>query len=74
MKYKKNNWINNPSRKQIILFTLVYLIAVLLLVLSMTNLFTESIIQKKYIMIFFLIISSTLATIKVHLNYWKLKN
>ena len=74
MKSKKNNWINNPSRKQMILFTLVYFIAILLLVLSMTNLFTESIIQKKYIMIYFLIIGSTLATIKVHQNYRKLKD
>ena len=74
MKTKKNNWINNPSRKQLLLFTLVYFIAILLLVLSMTNLFTESIIQKKYIMIYFLIIGSTLAIIKVHHNYWKLKD
>ena len=74
MNFKKKNWINNPSRKQMILFSLVYFTGIVLLVLSMTNIFTESIIQRKYIIIYFLIIGSTIAAIKVHYNYWKLKD
>lgn len=68
-----NDWMKNPSRKQMILFTLLYFAGILLLVLSMTDLFTESLFQGKYLLLYFLIIGSTLATFKIHLNYWNFK-
>jgi len=73
MKTKKNNWFKNPSHKQIILSTLLYFTGILLLILSMTDLFTESIFQGKYSLIYFLILGSTLTTLKIHLNYRNLK-
>lgn len=74
MKAIKNNWLKNPSPKQMILYTLLYITAILLLVLSMTNLFTESIFQGEYLLLYFLILGSTITTFKMHLNYWNLKN
>ncbi len=73
MKTKKNNWVKNPSRPQMILCTLVYFVSVVLLVLSMTDLFTENIFQGKYLLLYFVIIGATLATLKLHSNYWNLK-
>lgn len=45
-----NNWMKNPSCKQMILFTLLYFTGILLLGLSMTDLFTKSLSQRKYVL------------------------
>ncbi len=42
-----NKWIKTPTKKQVILFTSFWLLGVLLLVLSVTDNFQASIIQKK---------------------------
>lgn len=65
--------MKNLSRKQIVLFTIIYFAGMLLLVLSITNLFTESIFQGKYLALYFLIIGATLTMLKIHLSYWKPK-
>jgi len=70
----KKNWMNNPSKKNVILFTGASFLGIALLILSTTNLFTESFFQKKYLLIYFLMIGSTVATIKLNINYWKNKN
>jgi len=74
MKIKKNNRLKKPSRKQMILYTLIYFASIILLVLSMTDLFSESIFKGKYILLYFLMIGVTFQTHKMHLNYWNLKN
>lgn len=74
MKTVKRNFIKNPSTNNLILFSLLWLAGILLLILSTTDLFTESFFQKKYIMIHFLMIGSTIATGKLYFNYWKNKN
>ena len=74
MKTDKRNFMKNPSIKNLVLFTLLWFVGILLLTLSTTDLFTESFFQKKYVMIYFLIIGSTIATGKLYFNYWKNKN
>jgi hypothetical protein len=70
----KRNFMKNPSIKNLILFTLLWFVGIILLTLSTTDLFTESFFQKKYVMIYFLIIGSTIATGKLYFNYWKNKS
>ena len=74
METTKRNYINNPSKKNMILFTLLWLLGIILLTLSTTDFFSESFFQKKYLMIYFLMIGSTLTTAKLYINYWKNKN
>jgi len=73
MKKSKTNWMNNPSRKQLILITSLWILANTLLVLSMTNLFTESIFQRTHIMIYLLMFGSTLTTFYSFRNFLKIK-
>ena len=70
----KKSFITNPSKKNLILFTSLWLFGLILLALSTTDLFTESFFQKRYVMIYFLMIGSTVATGKLYINYWKNKN
>jgi hypothetical protein len=74
METTKRNYIKNPSKKNLILFTLLWLISILLLTLIMTDVFVERFFQKKYLTLYFLIIGSTLSTAKVFINYRKNKN
>jgi len=71
MKTTKTNWINHPSKKQLILLTTIWILGVVLLVISMTNLFKESIFQVKYVLIYFLLIGSTVAIVRLYRNYYK---
>ncbi|WP_275316972.1 hypothetical protein [Tenacibaculum bernardetii] len=71
MKDKKNSFITNPTKKHIIIFGLLWFIGITLLTLSITDLFTESFFQKNYVMIYFLMIGSTMTTGKLYHNYWK---
>ncbi|PCI08479.1 MAG: hypothetical protein COB73_06870 [Flavobacteriaceae bacterium] len=70
----KRNFIKNPSKKNLILFTLLWFLGITLLILSTTDLFIENFLQKRYIMIYFLMIGSTIATVKLYMNYWRNKN
>ena len=74
MRTEKKNWIKNPSKKQIVLISTLWIVGIFLLTISMTDFFSESIFQKKYVMVYFLIIGATLTTFTSHFNYWKSKN
>jgi hypothetical protein len=74
METTKRNYIKNPSKKNLILFTLLWLLGILLMTLSMTDLFAERFFQKKYFLLYILMIGSTLSTAKVFINYRKNKN
>ena len=67
----KRNFYHNPTSKTVIIFWVIWLISNMLLILSITDLLTESFFQKEYLMIYFLMIASTIATIKVQMNYRK---
>jgi hypothetical protein len=64
----QSNWIKNPTKKQIILVTIVWLVGVLLLVISMTDFF-----NKKYILFYFLILGTSYIIFKIYFNYFKNK-
>lgn len=73
MKDIKRNFIMNPSKKTLIIFTFFWFLGIALLTLSTTDLFTESFFQKKYLIIYFLMIGSTITTTILHIIYWKNK-
>lgn len=54
MKNEKTNFITHPSTKQLIVITSIWLLSIVLLTLAQTDLFTESIFQKKHIMSHFI--------------------
>ena len=73
MKDKQENFLTTPTKKHLIIFGLLWFISISLLTLSITDLFTEIFFQKNYVMMYFLMIGSTVATGKLYFNYWKNK-
>ena len=68
-----DTWINNPTKKQMIIVLVLALTGLLFLTLSMTNFFTENIFQGKYLVLYFLVIGAVLTTYKVCRNYFRNK-
>jgi hypothetical protein len=64
--------IKNPSKNNLILFSLIWLISNGLLIISLTDLFSESFFQKKYFMIYLPMVISTYVVLKLFINYLKL--
>ncbi len=62
----------NPTKKHLIIFTVLWLILNGLLVLSSIDLFTD-IFQKKLLIIVFLMIWSTTKLIQLYRNYYENK-
>ena len=71
MKTKRDNWPKNPSRNQVLFISALWVIGNLLIILSMTDLFSESIFQRRYFLLYLLILVSTLATLKIIISYFK---
>jgi hypothetical protein len=74
METKKRNFFTNPSKKNLLLFTPLWFLGISLSTLSMTDLFTESFLQKKYIMTYFSMITSTIVIALLYFFYWRNKN
>lgn len=74
MKKDNRNLVENPTKKSLVLFTSLWFVGVVLLVMATTDLFTESFFQRKNGMIWLLMIFSTMTIVKVHLNYWSTKS
>ena len=72
MKNEPAKWMKNPSKKQLILFTLLSTFGIVLTLLVITDLFTENPLKRKNLMFYLLGIGSAIATVKLHLNYWKM--
>ena len=62
-----------PTLKQLLIVTGIWLIGALLLVLVMTDLFTESPFHVEYTMLFFLLGTSTIAITFFNLNYLRVQ-
>lgn len=73
MKSKKVRWITNPTKKQAILISALWITGVILLIFAITNFFTENPFRLKNGMTLFLIIFSSFTIISVCRNYRKNK-
>ncbi len=70
-KAPKSPWFKHPTKQQMLLSTVAWLMGSVLLVLSMTNFFTESLFRPKYAILIVLLIGATLTEIGVVSNYYK---
>lgn len=71
---KSNSRDFHPSGKLLIISTLVWAISSFLLVLATTDLFRESFFQSKYLMIYLIMLSSTVTVVKLYHDYFKKKD
>ena len=69
-----NNLILNPSKKQLNFCTIIWFTGVSLLMLVMTDLFTENPFRSKYLMLYLLIAGSTLAVCLQYINFFRNRN
>lgn len=69
----KKNILQNPTKTNLIVFTLLWMVSVILITLSVTDLFTESVFQKRYIPIFIIVLASSRMVAKLYYNYFKNK-
>lgn len=69
----KKNILQNPTKTNLIVFTLLWMVSVILITLSVTDLFTESVFQKRYIPIFIIVLASSRMVTKLYYNYFKNK-
>ncbi len=70
---KYNKWLDvkNPSKNNLIVFSLIWLISNTFLIISITDLFSENFFQKKYAMIYVLMLGSIFSVSMLFLNYFK---
>jgi len=68
---KEINWYQNPTKKTLIIFGLLWLISNTLLVLVLTDLFTESPLKANNIMMILLMIGSTSPVSGLYIRYYK---
>ena len=64
------DWVHNPNKKQLRLYSALWFIGVILIVLSATNFFTESVLIRKNLFFLFIVIFPTLILIRMLRNYF----
>lgn len=68
------NLIKNPSKNILILFTAIWFLIITLFIFSITDVFDESLFQKKYIVLYLLVLlNPTLLLMNIFKNYRKNK-
>lgn len=67
------DFINQPSKKTVFIFVSLWLFSNLLLLLAITDLFTQPLLQRQFLMVYILILMSTAATFRIVLKYLKNK-
>jgi hypothetical protein len=70
---KKANWVQNPTKKIVILYIIFTSISSLLILLAITNFFTENPFKWKFALIYMLLIFSISRCINIVRNYYKNK-
>ena len=66
---KKANWVQNPTRKIVTLYIIFTSIGSLLILLAITDFFTENPFKWKYGLMFILLISSIWSCVSIIRNY-----
>jgi len=67
---KDITWYENPTKKTLIIFGLLWLISNMLLVLVLTDLFTENPLKAKNIIMIILMIGSTFSVSQLYIRYY----
>lgn len=66
-----NHWIHNPSKKQLLVATIIYLSGMSLLLLALTDFFSQSVFTNSSFMVGFLIAGATAAVLRQYINYFR---
>ncbi|MDE3214500.1 MAG: hypothetical protein KGM98_14820 [Bacteroidota bacterium] len=66
---RKLKWLPNPTKKQLVVFSTVWVFGVLLILLASTNFFTESLFYKQNFVLFFLVLASSTVLIGIWKNF-----
>ncbi|WP_028282202.1 hypothetical protein [Olleya marilimosa] len=69
----KKNILQNPTKANLIVFTLLWMVSVVLIILSVTDLFTQTVFQKRYIPVFIIVLALSRVIAKLYFNYFKNK-
>lgn len=68
------NWFHRPTKRQVTIFTLVWLMGVTCLVIAMTGFFSKGLLQRKYFINYFMILFSLISVLRCWNQYWKQNN
>jgi nicotinamide riboside transporter PnuC len=68
-KGKQANWVQHPTKNQMLLVVIIMLVGSFLIVLATSNLFTESPFQRKNTVLLFLLLPALISCIRVCRNY-----
>ena len=74
MEFKKAKWLTNPTKKQIILFSLIWLIYVLFALFIGSNFFTKNPFIKQNLWFFIIAFLPIINLITIYKNYFKNKH
>ncbi|TXF75060.1 hypothetical protein [Chryseobacterium sp.] len=67
---KLENWVHNPSKKTVIIFSTLSVIGITLNLLAMSDLFTETVFQSKYLMMWFIMVANVFVVATICINYF----
>jgi hypothetical protein len=67
---KVTNLFLHPTKKQAIIITIVWIIGILLLLIGVTDFFTEGFDRKKMFLIYFLLFTCSTSLFTLWRNYW----
>jgi len=65
----KSNWVKNPNKKQVVALSLIWVAGLTLMLLAMTNFFTESPFHRKNLSMAFILFAATFTVFNVYRNY-----
>jgi hypothetical protein len=71
MNNTRPHWISKPTKRHILLVSLLWFSGILLSILAMTDLFNENPLQRKNTLMLILQIGATLTYIKILRNYFQ---
>lgn len=74
MEKSRYNNFKYPTKKYLLIFLVLWIISTLLIICSITNFFTENFFNRRYTLMYYLMILSSISTIKLILNYKKVNN
>lgn len=70
---QNEHWVTHPTKKNLLIIVTVWFVGISLQILAVTDLFTESFFNKRYIFTYALMVMSTWITFKVVSNYLRAK-
>ena len=71
---QRKRWTTHPTKKNILIIIGIWLVGNFLLLIASTDFFTESLLNKKHILVYILMTMSTMTTARLTTNYFRNKS